>query len=686
MARGNEILLKLRAENRDLKAKISESQGKINGMEKSTKKSFGGMLKSSLGFLAAIGSIVYAFKKMITSASNLEEQQAKFNTVFGTSEEVLKAANEAVQELTDSYAMSRREAMEYLSTIQDLLVPLGMNAVEAEKMSEGIVKLSADLASFNNVPVEEAMDKILSGLVGMGRPMLEWGVQINETTLKQEALTMGLWNGVGALDGATKAQAAYSIMMRQSEAAQGDMIRTGDSYANTFKKLKAAVEDMAADLGKDLLPSLRNLFNEFIITAKGGGTFKTALQGLIKGIAAVVSGITLLAQTLEYIRTKYGDHNTEVIKSGQAYNRARMRAQEYVVMLQRYTGSQRNFVNVLKERAKYDREAATYLQNYKKIQSDLAQTGEKRLSVEGKLNGIVQRMNKTLKDFNDIGKKTTEDEIKNAQQFADLQRKKQEEMEKTNEKRKEINAAYYEYIGEQEEAELAAEIEKHERLLETYNLNNEQIEMINQAHTDRMKEIENKYNVWRMKTVELYRDTYTNAMSSMDTATKQFVFDSIWGKQGLNVWWKNVKQILKEFVADVVWATIKVLALKAALSALGGGGAPFLLERGYVPPFFEKGRVPVLQSGDIPSDHFPAYIGTREAVINAESTRANEDLLRAMNQFPGVSFTGGGNESTVVHTSIMLDGREVANVVDEHRNEKARRMGASNYGRNTVYG
>ena len=84
-------------------------------------------------------------------------------------------ANQWARNLVDNYAMSTREARFYLSAMQDLLVPMGMNADAAAKMSYEVAKLSADLASFNNMRTEDVMRDIQSALVGNFETMKKYG-------------------------------------------------------------------------------------------------------------------------------------------------------------------------------------------------------------------------------------------------------------------------------------------------------------------------------------------------------------------------------------------------------------------------------------------------------------------------------------------------------------------------------
>lgn len=218
-----------------------------------TSQSFSSALTSTA---IAVGGFIFAVTKATKVASDLEEATTKFNTVFATTSMNM---NEQVKILTSTYAMSTREARQNLSSMQDLLVPMGMNANAAAKMSSSVVQLAADLGSFNNLPTKKVMADMQSAIVGNFETMKKYGIVLNETVIKQKALTMGLWNGKGAIDAVTKAQVAWKIIQEGSTAAQGDMIRTSDSFANQMKFMKASIEDLIAGIGKFFLPIMKNI-------------------------------------------------------------------------------------------------------------------------------------------------------------------------------------------------------------------------------------------------------------------------------------------------------------------------------------------------------------------------------------------------------------------------------------------
>lgn len=257
----SKLAVELELLNGEYLAKIKRTGDATKKFSKTTDSTIGGIKKSwlKLGAAAVVGQKFLEFLKgSVKAASDLQEVTSKFQTVFTGN---MNVANKAVMELTKNYAMSTREAREYLAAVQDLLVPMGMNAEAASGMSAEIVKLSADIGSFNNQKTSKVMQDITAALTGSFETMKKYGIVLNETVIKQEALRQKVWDGKGAIDAATKAQVAYSLMVKGSQAAIGDMERTADSYANSMKRMEAASEDAAASIGKSLLPVLTKLSN-----------------------------------------------------------------------------------------------------------------------------------------------------------------------------------------------------------------------------------------------------------------------------------------------------------------------------------------------------------------------------------------------------------------------------------------
>ena len=130
-------------------------------------------------------------------------------------------------------------------------------------MSTGILKLAADLGSFNNIPTTDALDKLRAGLVGETEPLRALGVNLSAAQVETKALAMGFKLVGGELSAAAKAQASYALIMEQTKTAQGDFANTSTGMANSMKTIKSSVENAAVALGDRLLPIVAPLISAF---------------------------------------------------------------------------------------------------------------------------------------------------------------------------------------------------------------------------------------------------------------------------------------------------------------------------------------------------------------------------------------------------------------------------------------
>ncbi|HDY89989.1 MAG TPA: hypothetical protein ENH82_17945 [bacterium] len=219
--------------------------------------------KIRLGWLAVgavlTGTVAVAFKKVTKLASDFEEQNAKFLTVF---KGVEKRAEEMARTLEASFGVSVIESRKFLSAVQDLFIPLGFARDTAAEMSFEVVKLASDLASFNNLPTATVMRDIESALVGNFETMKKYGVVLNETILKQKALEEGFKLVNGRVDAQDKAFLALKIITENSKDAIGDFARTSRSLANQTKILTANLTNMGVKIGQKLAPTVNSILND----------------------------------------------------------------------------------------------------------------------------------------------------------------------------------------------------------------------------------------------------------------------------------------------------------------------------------------------------------------------------------------------------------------------------------------
>jgi hypothetical protein len=207
--------------------------------------------------VAGVGGGLYMFRRAMESiirvTSNAEEIQSKFNVVFAES---ARQAGKWSETFAGAVGRSEQDVKSWMATLQDTFVPLGFTREKALELSKSLTTLGVDVASFNNKVDAEVIRNFTSALVGNHEAVRSYGVMITESTLKQEAINKGLNKTYKQLTDLEKVQLRYGILMRSTTDAQGDAIRTSDSYANQVKRLSAQYTDLQTVIGQQFVPEV----------------------------------------------------------------------------------------------------------------------------------------------------------------------------------------------------------------------------------------------------------------------------------------------------------------------------------------------------------------------------------------------------------------------------------------------
>lgn len=333
-----EAIIELKADTKKLNADLSKVKLDVGNTTKASSDSFnklGGTIKA----LGAVMVGVFAanivkdfFSSANDSASDLQETTGKFKTVFG---DQIDVAKELERELVNSFATSTEEARRFLGEMQDLLVPMGVAPGLAANLSGEVVKLSADLGSFNNLPTGDVMRDIQSALVGNFETMKKYGVVLNATVVETKAMELGLKNAKGEIGAAEKAQAALKLIMEGSTFAIGDMERTANSYANQTKKLNALIADQQAALGQALLPAMTEVVGVLKdLTVAFSNNNSIAIQW-ITTIGQAVSGMALLAKEVLGVKTLLQQQGESALRVAEIQKQIASLGDSFLFVLQR---------------------------------------------------------------------------------------------------------------------------------------------------------------------------------------------------------------------------------------------------------------------------------------------------------------------------------------------------------------
>jgi hypothetical protein len=188
-----------------------------------------------------------------------------FNVSMGS---YAKEAGEYAERVGDIMGIDPGEWMRNQGLFMTLATGFGVVSDRAYTMSKNLTQLGYDISSFFNIPYEDAMQKLQSGLAGELEPLRRLGYDLSQARLQQEAYTLGITKKLSAMTQAEKAELRYHAIMTQVTTSHGDMARTLEAPANQLRILTAQINQAARALGSVFIPALNAILPYAIAITK----------------------------------------------------------------------------------------------------------------------------------------------------------------------------------------------------------------------------------------------------------------------------------------------------------------------------------------------------------------------------------------------------------------------------------
>lgn len=287
-------------EARNELAKVGASLEEVEQHTKKSTDSFGRLAKA-IGLAAAARTAFNAIKSGVDYASDLAEVQNVVDVTFGNSASVI---NKWSQECLNAYGMNEVSAKKYAGTLGAMMKSSGLTGDAVTKMSQDMVGLAGDMASFYNLDLETAFTKIRSGLSGETEPLKQLGINMSVANLEAYALSQGIETAYSEMSQAEQVMLRYNYLMSTTADAQGDFARTQDSWANQTRILSESWTQFKGELDTSLLPVLTSVataLNDIVqVLVNNADTVGAVLVGLATtiGILAAAWAIHAAAQWL----------------------------------------------------------------------------------------------------------------------------------------------------------------------------------------------------------------------------------------------------------------------------------------------------------------------------------------------------------------------------------------------------
>jgi hypothetical protein len=343
---GPSVLVRLIADNKDFKKGVDGATGATDGFKSNLLK-----VGTAIGAAFAAKKVIDFAKDSIAAAQDLNANMSRTKTIFGeASDSVAKWSEGSAKSLR----ISQADALGYANTIGKTLVgSFGLSETAAAKMSIEVVQTAKDMATFNRIPMDQALSGIQKGLSGATRGLKDMGVVISQSEIELKAVQLGLGkttvdmskvesaslavkkaqltyndavkksgkessaaqkalltlegaqskldgamkSGKTTVDAAGKAQATFALIQEKGAFQMGATERGAGSLKAQQEKLSAEWKNAQATLGNALLPVVTKVAVMFTdnmvpvigVVAKLFDQFGVVLIPLVAGLAAVVA-------------------------------------------------------------------------------------------------------------------------------------------------------------------------------------------------------------------------------------------------------------------------------------------------------------------------------------------------------------------------------------------------------------
>ena len=287
---------------------LGENMGKVftavgNGAIKAGKVIGTGL---AAGTTAMTGLVV----KGMNLLSGLEQNLGGSEAVFG---EFAKRMQDTAAQAYNSMGLSQSAYLATANKMGSLFKGAGFATVEAVELTEEAMQRAADVASIMGIDIEHAMESIAGAAKGNFTMMDNLGVAINDTNLKEYALSKGIRKTTQEMSTQEKVALAMQMFMEKTAYAAGNYAKENDTLAGALTTAKAAfqnflsgagsedevasaLENAATVIGKKLnvlLPKLSQGMGGLIkkLSPRIPALMKDLLPGVIDGAVSMLNGL-----------------------------------------------------------------------------------------------------------------------------------------------------------------------------------------------------------------------------------------------------------------------------------------------------------------------------------------------------------------------------------------------------------
>ena len=315
--------------------KMGDANNRVSSSTTKSAKSLSSMAKSAVAAIYSFRKVTKTIGGWVSESNNYVENLNLFTASMG---EYASSAQAYAESVGDTLGIDPSVWMRNQGVFMTLATGFGVAGDRAATMSQHLTQLGYDISSFYNTSVEDAMQRLQSGISGELEPLRRLGYDLSQAKLEATALSLGIDKAVSSMTQAEKAELRYYAIMTQVTTAQGDMARTLDAPANQFRILEAQISQAGRALGNIFIPAINAVLPYLIAAVKVVRVLADAVSSLVGftlpeiDYSGITTGATEASSTID-----------EATDSAKKFKKTLLGIDELNVMSDTSSGSDDNY-------------------------------------------------------------------------------------------------------------------------------------------------------------------------------------------------------------------------------------------------------------------------------------------------------------------------------------------------------
>lgn len=254
--------------NIEVESNSSKADSKLNILANTIKKLKGATSEGTKGLekfgnsmkllrvgatVAAISRLAKTIKGFVDTSSKYISSMNYFNTTMGKMKDT---ATDFINTMSKEFYLDPSDLMNYMASFNSLIKGFGIGSEAAYTMSKNLTQLSYDLAAFKGITIQDAMQKLKSGISGELEPMRAIGIALDQNTLQEVANSLGIDRKVNSMTRAQKTELLYYQIMKRTAEAQNYFGKTLITPATALQVLRQQFTQLGRAVGNIFIPIL----------------------------------------------------------------------------------------------------------------------------------------------------------------------------------------------------------------------------------------------------------------------------------------------------------------------------------------------------------------------------------------------------------------------------------------------